>query len=100
MSPLLIFEDPQVYSMECLLVDDCSVPVFNSSEVEVLLPASEEIGFLEPSDQNINKSRLTEINLSELRFALQHNCIDLDEVPGVPISCNVVQEDTRPKMHH
>lgn len=45
--------------MECLLLDETSVPVFNCSNEVVVLSPGTPLGFVRPEDQKIEVSRLT-----------------------------------------
>ncbi|KAE8748069.1 hypothetical protein FOCC_FOCC005264 [Frankliniella occidentalis] len=93
-SPSMVDENMEVSSMECLLLDETSVPVFNCSNEVVVLSPGTPLGFVRPEDQKIEVSRLTETNMAELRYAVKNNLIRLDGEENLPAeSCNVLGEE-------
>ncbi|KAK3928270.1 Retroviral-like aspartic protease 1 [Frankliniella fusca] len=70
LSPCAVDGNLEVSSVECLLLDDTTVPVFNCSDEAIVLPPGVIIGHVRPENQNIEASRLTEINMAELRLGM------------------------------
>ncbi|KAK3917104.1 Retrovirus-related Pol polyprotein from transposon 412 [Frankliniella fusca] len=94
LSPCAVDGNLEVSSVECLLLDDTTVPVFNCSDEAIVLPPGVIIGHVRPENQNIEPSRLTETNMAELRYAVKNKLIHLDTEKNIESeNCNVVSED-------
>ncbi|KAK3922789.1 Retrovirus-related Pol polyprotein from transposon 412 [Frankliniella fusca] len=78
--------------MECLILDELRVPILNNSDEEFCLQKGTEVGLVEPEDQNVSESKITETNLAEIKFALENNLIELDEIDFISTDCNLVNE--------
>ncbi|KAK3918486.1 Retrovirus-related Pol polyprotein from transposon 412 [Frankliniella fusca] len=89
-SPVLIENNPSVTSMECLMLENISVPVFNCTNSEICIPSGTKIGYVEPENKMIDINLITETNLAEIKYALQNNLLRLDEISSPDLSCFVV----------
>ncbi|KAK3927478.1 Retrovirus-related Pol polyprotein from transposon 412 [Frankliniella fusca] len=79
-TPMIVDDNPDIVTMECLILDELRVPILNNSDEEFCLQKGTEVGLVEPEDQNVSESKITETNLAEIKFALENNLIELDEI--------------------
>ncbi len=97
-SPVLIENNPSVTSMECLMLDSISVPVFNCTENEICIPSGTKIGYVEPENKEIDLDLITRTNLAEIKYALNHNLLILDEISSPDLPCLLTADEKEPSI--
>ncbi|KAE8742500.1 hypothetical protein FOCC_FOCC011966, partial [Frankliniella occidentalis] len=89
--PCVVDGNVDVSSMECFLLEDTTVPVFNCSRKRIIIPPGADIGYVTPENQKIESSRLTTATLAEITYAVENKLLTLDGQTNVPtVDCNAL----------
>lgn len=77
LSPMLIDENPDIVTMECLILDELQVPILNNSDEEFYLQKGMEVGLVEPEDQNISDNKITDLSHADLTEKQKAEVVEL-----------------------
>ncbi|KAK3911527.1 Retrovirus-related Pol polyprotein from transposon 412, partial [Frankliniella fusca] len=92
LTPELIMENPQVTSIECFLLDELLIPIFNCTSEPFFISTGTRLGFVEPDNQNIASNKIVETNLAEISYATNNNFIKIDEIHFENLECNLIDK--------
>lgn len=97
-SPILVNNNPNVGSIECVLVDEPLVPIFNCGDSEVTIQINSVVGYVEKENARIKSSELVETNLAEVDYAIKNNILLLEEIDVPELKCNAVVDSDLPSL--
>lgn len=84
--------------MECVLYDEPLVPIFNCGNDEVIIPEGSIVGYVEPENAKLERSKLVLTNLAEVTYAVNNNILAIEEIDLAEIPCNAVVPDDAPSL--
>ncbi|KAK3922824.1 Retrovirus-related Pol polyprotein from transposon 297 [Frankliniella fusca] len=94
LSPCAVMGNLDVSTVECFLLDETVVPIFNCSENSIFIPKGTKIACVTPENKNIEESRLSSVTPGELAFAMQNNLIRIEGNGNLPSEeCFTVESD-------
>lgn len=95
-SPTAVLNNADVSAIECLMVSDTSLPIFNCGDTPIEIPKGTKLGTIFPENQNIKEDILTESTLGEIAYAVQNNFLVLEgmENDSPSIDCLTADKST------
>ncbi|KAK3909066.1 Transposon Tf2-9 polyprotein [Frankliniella fusca] len=78
LSPCVVLGNLDVSSIECLILENTNVPIFNCSEYPIRIPKGTKIAYITPDNQRIETCRLTKATPSEIAFAVGNKILTLE----------------------
>lgn len=98
--PMLVNNNPKVGSIECILVNYPSIPIFNCGQSEVTISINPALGCVKEENAWERKSELVKTNLAEIDFAVRNTILLSGKIIKISIpviKCNaVVDSDALP----
>ncbi|KAK3909083.1 Pro-Pol polyprotein [Frankliniella fusca] len=96
LSPCVVLNNMDISTIECLLTNDISVPIFNNSDESVYIPKGTKLGCVKPENQKLQSSKLTDCTLGEITYAVKNNLLVLEGIEHGPpsVDCLMTGNET------